>query len=258
MGSDAPSAYPEDGEGPARRTVVAAFEIGATAVTVAEFAAFVAATGHVTDAERFGDSLVFTGMLAPDDVSPAVAATPWWRVVAGAAWTRPAGPGGPGASDDHPVTHVSALDAAAYAQWAGGRLPTETEWEYAARGGLAGMDYPWGHERDPGGCPAMNIFRGVFPGRNTATDGYAFTAPAASFEPNGFGLFNTTGNVWELTSGAWPDSRVAIRGGSFLCHESYCRRYRVSARSGVSADTSSAHIGFRIAASGRRLPIGAA
>ncbi|HMR49712.1 MAG TPA: formylglycine-generating enzyme family protein [Arachnia sp.] len=249
MGSDDPLSYPEDGEGPVREVRIGPFAIAPTTVTVEQFARFADATGYLTDAERFGDSLVFAGLL-PDDAPPtrAVAATPWWRLVPGANWRRPEGPGsGVESRADHPVTHVSQRDALAYAEWAGGRLPTETEWEYAARGGLEQQPYPWGSEREPGGRARMKIFEGDFPYRPSAPVG---TVPADAFDPNGFGLFATTGNVWEWTASTFSraDPRPVLRGGSFLCHDSYCRRYRTAARIANAPDSSLSHTGFRIAA----------
>lgn len=249
MGSEDPAAYPQDREGPVRTVGVAPFAIGATTVTVAEFAAFVLDTGHRTDAERHGSSLVFAGLL-PDELRrtcPAVAETPWWRQVDGADWSRPEGPGSSAADrGDHPVTHVSHRDALAYADWVGARLPTEAEWEYAARGGLDQQPYPWGGTREPDGLPRMKIFTGTFPDRPTVRVG---TEAAAAYPPNGFGLHTMTGNVWEWTSGAFGpgDDRPVLRGGSYLCHDSYCRRYRTSARTASTADTSLGHTGFRVA-----------
>lgn len=250
MGSADPLAYPEDGESPVRRVRVAPFAIAATTVTVAQFAAFVADTDYRTDAETMGDSLVFAGLL-PDAVrnaTPAVAATPWWHQVAGACWHRPEGPGSSAADGaDHPVTHVSQRDALAYCAWLGVRLPGEAEWEFASRGGLAGQPFPWGAEREPDGVPRMNTFPGTFP---DAPDGPVGTVPVTAFAPNGYGLYNTTGNVWEWTSGTWDaelSDRPVLRGGSYMCHESYCRRYRTSARTAATADSSLGHTGFRVA-----------
>jgi formylglycine-generating enzyme required for sulfatase activity len=255
MGSADPDVYPLDGEGPVRMQAVAPYAIGATTVTVGQFDAFVAATGYVTDAERFGDSLVFEGAL-PDRGPgyPRVPGTPWWAVVAGADWRRPAGPRAEVDARrdlaDHPVVHVSRDDAEAFCRWSGAALPSEPQWEFACRGGLRGQPYPWGAEREPGGEARMNTWRGQFPGESSAPSGATFTVPARSYPPNGFGLFNTTGNVWEWTTGVFDrarrDHRGVIRGGSHLCHESYCRRYRTSARSGVTPDSSSGHIGFRV------------
>jgi formylglycine-generating enzyme required for sulfatase activity len=191
--------YPADHEGPPRSVRVAGFQIAAHAVSNDEFAVFVAATGYLTTAEREGWSFVFGGLL-PDDFPPtrAVAAAPWWRQVPGASWHRPEG----GTSNldfrgDHPVVHVSWLDARAYCRWAGGPLPSEAEWEYAARGGLERARYPWGDELTPGGEHRMNVFQGRFPAHDTGEDGYVGTAPVDAYPPNGYGLYNMTGNVWE-------------------------------------------------------------
>lgn len=250
MGSEDPRSYPEDLEGPVREVEVDAFSIGETTVTVSEFARFVDATGFVTDAERFGDSLVFAGTLPACDRSPAVADTPWWRVVPGADWRSPAGPHSTvdAAVDlpDHPVTHVSRRDAAAFCAWTGTTLPSESQWEFAARGGLEQQAFPWGSEPD---FTRMNTWHGEFPGN---WSDQVYTCATKTFAPNGYGLFECTGNVWEWTTGAFDpsrrDLRGVIRGGSHLCHDSYCRRYRTSARSGVSEETSSGHIGFRVCA----------
>ncbi len=265
MGTDEPG-YPTDGEGPDHPVELSAFSLAVHPVTNDAFARFVADTGHVTDAERFGASFVFGGLL-PDDFpeTRGVAAAPWWREVVGADWCHPEGP----ASDvadraDHPVVHVSWFDAQAFCRWAGGRLPTEAEWEYGARGGRAGSHFPWGHEREPDGAHRMNVFQGVFPHTNTAADGWTGTSPVGTYPPNGFGLFDVTGNVWEWCNdwfdGSWytrspatdprgPDvgEVKVMRGGSYLCHESYCRRYRVDARSANTPDSSTGNIGFRIA-----------
>jgi formylglycine-generating enzyme required for sulfatase activity len=171
--------------------------------------------------------------------------------VSGAYWRHPEGPG----SDldgrwDHPVVHVSWHDAVAFCAWADLRLPTEAEWEYAARGGLDQARYPWGDELTPDGEHRCNIWQGRFPVRDTAEDGYSGTAPVNAFEPNGFGLYNVAGNVWEWCAD-WFDraqQNRAMRGGSYLCHESYCNRYRVAARTANSPDTSGGNIGFRCAA----------
>lgn len=251
MGSEGRLAYAEDGEGPVRWVDVAPFAVSATAVTVAEFAAFVVDTGYRTDAEVHGNSLVFNGLLTDHikQSSPTVAATPWWHQVAGAAWFAPAGPGSSELLEtDHPVTHVSHRDAVAYSRWVGARLPDEAEWEFAARGGLDQQPYPWGGTREPEGRPRMNTFTGEFPHRPAGRVG-----PVAvdAHSPNGFGLHNVTGNVWEWTSDSFArgDDRPVMRGGSYLCHESYCRRYRTSARSAATADTSLGHTGFRLALS---------
>ncbi|WP_443075334.1 formylglycine-generating enzyme family protein [Streptomyces sp. NBC_01483] len=259
MGDAFGEGYPEDGEGPVRTVRVEPFRIDATAVTNARFADFVRATGHVTEAERYGSSFVFH-LLHPrarEAVFGAVAAAPWWLGVEGARWNAPEGPG----SDleerpDHPVVHVSHHDALAYCAWAGARLPTEAEWEYAARGGSAGRRYPWGDEIAPAGHERMNTWQGDFPRVSTRPGGRTGTVPVDSYDPNGFGLYNTSDNVWEWcadaftvpseTSAGDPGQRV-IRGGSYLCHASYCNRYRVAARSKNTPDSSTGHGGFRCA-----------
>lgn len=269
MGSEDEDGHPADGEGPIREVTLTSFEIDPTAVTVGQFAAFVSATGHVTEAERWGWSFVFRGLLPPlpDGRSrPTAPGTPWWIAVEGASWRSPEGAG----SDvedraDHPVVHVSWDDAAAYADWLGKRLPTEAEWEYAARGGLVGRRYAWGDELTPDGRWPCNIWQGRFPTENTLEDGFLATAPVRSYPPNGFGLYEMSGNVWEWCSDRWsttwhlpdrPDTRVdpqgpvigdarVIRGGSYLCHASYCNRYRVGARSSTPPDSSAGNLGFR-------------
>jgi formylglycine-generating enzyme required for sulfatase activity len=265
MGTEAPGGYPQDGEGPVHRIRLSPFRIDPHAVANDGFAGFVEATGHVTDAERYGWSFVFAGLL-PDDFEEtrAVAHAPWWRQVHGADWRHPEGP----QSDlrgrgDHPVVHVSWNDARAFCAWNGTRLPTEAEWEYAARGGLGGRRFPWGDELEPDGEHRMNVFQGAFPRENTRADGYAGTAPVDAFVPNGYGLHNMTGNVWEWCAD-WFDARYytvssvddpsgpaagtqrVMRGGSYLCHESYCNRYRVDARSANEPDSSTGNLGFRV------------
>lgn len=263
IGTDRPE-LPVDGEAPLRMTRIKPFAMDETTVTNARFRQFVEATGHITTAERMGDSFVFAHLL-PDDMPPtrAVADAPWWRVVEGAAWYSPIGPGSEqDCLPDHPVVHVSWDDAMAFAEWAGGRLPTEAEWEHAARGGLGDVRFPWG-DREPNDSDTFpcNIWQGVFPDTNLGLDGYKGTAPARSFEPNGYGLFNMAGNVWEYTSQAFKvrSLKKAVqrahagkegfklsKGGSFLCHASYCYRYRIAARTGTSPDSSTSHQGFRL------------
>jgi sulfatase modifying factor 1 len=266
MGSEDAVAYMDDGEGPVRSVRVDPFRIAVRAVTNRDFTDFVDATGHVTSAERYGNSFVFVGLL-PREFPPtrAVAAAPWWRQVPGASWRFPEGEQSSlDRRADHPVVHVSWDDALAYCRWAGLRRPTEAEWEYAARGGLVGMRFPWGNTLRPGGEHRMNVWQGRFPSANTRADGYLGTAPVDAFPANGFGLHNMTGNVWEWvadrfsttwhrhaprenpTGPASGDHR-ALRGGSYLCHASYCYRYRVSARMGSTPDSSTGNIGFRCA-----------
>ncbi|MGZ4507391.1 MAG: formylglycine-generating enzyme family protein [Blastococcus sp.] len=251
MGSDE-QRYPDDGEGPSRPVHVEEFRIAACTVSNANFARFVDATGYSTTAEREGWSFVFGGLL-PAGFPPtrAVAQAPWWRQVHGATWRRPEGPHSDlDGRDDHPVVHVSWIDARAYCRWAGGRLPTEVEWEYASRGGLEGRRFPWGDDLTPAGEHRMNVFQGRFPAHDTGEDGFVGTAPVDSFPPNGYGLYNTTGNVWEWCADRRAPGQIdrVTRGGSYLCHESYCWRYRCAARSGNTPDTSTGNIGFRLAA----------
>jgi len=288
MGSDAH--YPE--EGPAHRVAVDGFWIDACAVRNADFARFVRATGYRTVAERPPDpaafpgappqnlvpgSLVFRPTTGPVDLSDL---SQWWDWTPGAHWRRPGGPGSTLAGRmDHPVVHVADEDAAAYAAWAGKDLPTEVEWEYAARGGLDGAAYTWGEQVRPGGRLLAHWWHGQFPWHNTREDGFAGTAPVGSFPPNGYGLYDMAGNVWEWTrswyteqhptdvaspccvprnprGGAEQDSydpvqpqfgvpRRVIKGGSFLCADNYCRRYRPAARRPQMVDTGTSHIGFR-------------
>ncbi len=266
IGSAAPPGYPGDGEEP-REVELDPFLIDAEAVSNARFAEFVEATGHETDAERYGWSFVFAGLL-PDDFpdTRGVARAPWWRQVSGADWRHPEGPQSELAeSAEHPVVHVSWTDALAYCEWSAARLPSEAEWEFAARGGLAGKVFPWGDELEPGGEHRMNVWQGEFPPHNTLADGYYGTAPVGAYEPNGYGLYNATGNVWEWTADRFDagfrveDSRRnpggpprgefrAQKGGSYLCHHSYCMRYRVAARQGNEPDSSAGNVGFRCAA----------
>ena len=249
MGSEDRFAYPGDGEGPVRQVTVLPFALDACAVSNEQFAEFVDETGFITDAERFGWSFVFAGLL-PDDFPPTrgVAATPWWRQVEDATWSRPEGP----QSDldgrlDHPVVHVSWNDAKAYCAWAGKRLPTEAEWEYAARGGLEGKVFPWGDELEPAGVHRMNVWQGDFPRENTVADGYYGTCPVDAFPANGYGLHNMTGNGWEWCADLFNDANRSTRGGSYLCHHSYCLRYRVAARNSMEPDSSTGNTGFRCA-----------
>lgn len=267
MGDALDEGYPADGEHPVHDVTVPEFAMDATAVTNAQFCDFVRATGYVTEAEQFGVSAVFhlTVQAEPTDILNRVPGAPWWLAVRGADWRRPFGPlSGIQELLDHPVVHVSHTDAQAYCRWAGARLPTEAEWEYAARGGLEGKRFAWGDELTPRGHWMCNIWQGTFPLHNTAEDGYLATAPVRSFPPNGHGLWNMTGNVWEWCAdwfcpayyavspahdprGPETGTHRVLRGGSFLCHDSYCHRYRVAARSSNTPDSSASNIGFRCA-----------
>jgi len=249
MGTEDPDGFPQDREGPIREIDLPPFWIDPVAVTNARFAEFVACTRHQTDAEAAGWSFVF-GAFLPDDFEPTrgIANAPWWRQVFGADWRHPEGPAtSMEGREDHPVVHVSWNDAKAFAAWAGARLPHEAEWEMAARGGLEQARFPWGDELEPGGRHAMNVWQGEFPSRNTGDDGWLGTAPVDAYEPNGHGMLNMSGNVWEWCADRFDRQTRAIRGGSYLCHASYCNRYRVAARSFNTPDSSTGNMGFRIA-----------
>ncbi|MEW2400749.1 formylglycine-generating enzyme family protein [Streptomyces sp. NPDC046862] len=273
MGGDDADAFAEDAEGPVREVRLSPFLIDATTVTNRQFATFVRSSGYRTDAERYGWSFVFYALVHPEARHVVrdgrVAQAPWWLAVDGACWQAPYGPGSSWTDlSNHPVVHVSWRDASAYAAWAGKRLPTEAEWERAARGGLVRSRFPWGDELLPRGQHRCNIWQGEFPRVNTGEDGYLGTAPVKSYRPNNLGLYNTSGNVWEWCSDWWsttwhaadrPETRHdpagpptgearVIRGGSYLCHASYCNRYRVAARTSNTPDSSTGHMGFRCAA----------
>ncbi|MCD5309380.1 formylglycine-generating enzyme family protein [Kineosporia babensis] len=262
----------DDGEFPVHPVSVSAFSIDATTVTNADWAEFAEDTGYRSEAETFGFSAVFHLAFAGEesDIIGQPLATPWWLGVKGADWAHPQGRHS-GIDDllDHPVTHISWNDAAAYCTWAGRRLPTEAEWECASRGGLSGQRFPWGNEEKPDGEWLCNIWQGVFPGQNTIEDGWLTTAPVRTYQPNKYGLWQSVGNVWEwcedwfhpayyafcLTDepienprGLERGSQKCMRGGSFLCHPSYCNRYRNAARSSNTPDSSMANTGFRTVA----------
>lgn len=271
MGTDSVEGFPQDGEGPVREVSLSPFLIDKYPVTNELFANFIAATDYKTEAERFGWSFVFLGHIPrkrrQELIEDTVVAAPWWCKVRGAKWNAPEGR----YSDvrrrgKHPVVHVSWNDAEAFCRWAGQRLLSEAEWEYAARGGLEQKTYPWGDKLRPGGEHRCNIWQGVFPEEDTGDDGYKGTSPIDAFPPNNFGLYSVAGNAWEWCADWFsPDfhrtadrnnpqgppngsSRV-MRGGSFLCHKSYCNRYRVAARSSNTPDSSTSNLGFRCARS---------
>jgi len=293
MGSD--HHYPE--EAPAHNVKVSGFWISTHTVTNAEFRRFVDATGYVTVAERPANPEDYPGakpeLLMPSSVMFRKADGPvdlrnpynWWTYVPGADWRHPRGPRS--SIDtllDHPVVHIAFEDAQAYAKWRGQELPTEAEWEFAARGGLDEAEFTWGDEYMPGGRPMANTWQGEFPWQNLVEDGYEWTAPVGSFSPNGYGLFDMAGNVWEWTTDWYQDHgrikkacctidnprggereqscdprtpairipRKVMKGGSYLCAPNYCRRYRPAARMAQPIDTSTCHLGFRCIA---RVPV---
>jgi formylglycine-generating enzyme required for sulfatase activity len=281
MGSE--EFYPE--ERPVRRVAVDGFWMDAHQVTNAEFRRFVKATGYTTLAERApsaGDypdadpALLVPGSLVfvqPRVRVPLDDVRAWWRYAPGACWRRPEGPGSSlNGRERHPAVHVAYEDAEAYARWCGKALPTEAEWERAARGGLEGARFPWGDEFQPGGRTMANTWHGEFPWQHVPVGRFERTSPVGSFAPNGFGLFDVAGNVWEWTADAFVFDRWArtdgccvprnprvdnagngatiaerrvIKGGSHLCAPNYCLRYRPAARQGETVDTSTSHLGFR-------------
>ncbi|XP_015924540.1 formylglycine-generating enzyme [Parasteatoda tepidariorum] len=268
MGTDKP-VFVADGEGPVRKIIIEDFYLDVLEVSNRKFEDFVKNTGHITEAEKFGDSFVLEALLSENvksTITQAVAAAPWWLPVKGASWKNPEGVDS-NISDrlDHPVIHVSWNDAVAYCKWKGMRLPTEAEWEYACRSGLHNRLFPWGNKLMPHDDHYMNIWQGTFPDNNTKEDGFISTAPVTSFPSSSYGLKNMVGNVWEWTNDWWtvhhspepqhnptgPESGSdkVKKGGSYMCHKAYCYRYRCAARSQNTPDTTAGNLGFRCAAS---------
>lgn len=268
MGDSHGDGFRDDGESLLHEVMLPSFKVDATTVTNADFATFADATGYQTEAERFEVSAVFhlTVRASAEDIVGRPPTTPWWLGVHGADWQHPEGPlSNLEGKDNHPVVHVSWNDAEAYCRWAGRRLPTEAEWEYASRGGLAHKRFPWGNDLLTENQWNCNIWQGTFPGHNTLDDGYLTTAPVRTYRPNDYGLWQTVGNVWEWCADWFapnyyeqspvedpqgPDkgTNKILRGGSFLCHDSYCNRYRNSARSSNTPDSSMANASFRTVA----------
>ena len=256
--------YPE--EAPVRQVSIASFEIDLAPVTNAEFQQFVDATGYQTVSERPPDPTLYPDLPPEEQIPESVVFIPppptvdrseplsWWALIAGADWRHPQGPDtNLDGLMQHPVVHVAFEDALAYADWAGKRLPTADEWEVAARGGLVDQDYAWGPEKTPDGRWLANVWQGPFPWDNKETDGWFWTSPVGSFPANGYGLVDVCGNVWEWTSTPYAvpqgeQERRVIKGGSFLCADNYCHRFRPSALMGQTLDTATCHMGFRCAA----------
>ncbi|XP_061114600.1 formylglycine-generating enzyme isoform X2 [Conger conger] len=258
MGTDNPE-IPQDGEGPQRRVHLEQFYMDIHEVSNQEFQKFVNATSYVTEVQ---------GPWMQNGLRK-VAAAPWWLPVKGADWRHPEGPDSTITDRlDHPVLHVSWSDADAYCTWAGKRLPTEAEWEYACRGGLDNRLFPWGNKLHPKGQHYANLWQGEFPSQNTGEDGYTQTSPVMSFPANGYGLYNMVGNAWEWTSDWWivhhtsdelhnpkgPETGTdrVKKGGSYMCHKSYCYRYRCAARSQNTPDSSASNLGFRCVSKNER------
>lgn len=260
--------YPDDLDSPPRRVFVSPYHLSAVTVTTAIFARFADESGYRTTAETEGWSFVFHAFLAdPAGYPEHPPQTPWWRAVGGASWRAPEGPGSAWhTKPDHPAVHLSWFDAMALAEFTGTRLPTEAQWEFAARGGLKARRFPWGNDLVPTSGHQHNVWQGTFPRVNTADDGFVGTCPVDHFAPNALGFHNMTGNVWEWTScrfGALPGGGAlpprdpqgppdgpgyVIRGGSHLCHASYCERYQVHSRTHNTPDSSTGHCGVRLAA----------
>lgn len=269
MGTDYAEAFPADGEGPVREVILSPFRIDRYPVTNMLFKQFVDETGYVTEAEQFGWSFVFWAHIPESRfdelVEDTVGAAPWWCKVNDATWKAPEGPDSYiDTRQNYPVVHVSWNDAQAYCRWSGQRLPTEAEWEYAARGGLEQKLYPWGDKLRLNGQHMCNIWQGEFPNVDTGEDGYKGTCPVDAFPANGFGLYSLAGNTWDWCAdwfdatshrttgsidpkGPLTGTTKVLKGGSFLCHKSYCNRYRIAARTSNTADSSTAHMGFRCA-----------
>ncbi|XP_031631769.1 formylglycine-generating enzyme [Contarinia nasturtii] len=255
--------FESDQESPERSIHVNGYFIDKYEVSNAEFSQFIQATNYLTYSEKFGDSFVFQAQLTPTQQNlykdSRVASVPWWYKVNGTSWKHPEGVDSSiGDRLDHPVVHVSWFDASAFCKWKGKRLPTEFEWEVACRGGKNQKLYPWGNKLQPGDKHWLNIWQGAFPNDNTGEDGFTSTCPINRFKQNDYDLYNMVGNVWEWTDTKWNESgdeedletveRVK-KGGSYLCHKSYCYRYRCAARSSNTADSSAGNLGFRCAKS---------
>ncbi|WP_303973820.1 formylglycine-generating enzyme family protein [Streptococcus merionis] len=270
IGTNGEVGFSSDTEGPITEISLSAFEIDATTVTNQEFQKFVNNTGYQTEAERFGWSFVFHYFLdeALKFKSPSVPNLRWWHAVEGADWRHPEGPNSKITDRmDYPVVHVSRNDALAYCRWARKRLPTEAEWEVAAKGGTENVKFPWGDIGTVPGPEYCNVWQGDFPFENDLSDGFAGTAPAKHYDSNGYGCYQMIGNIWEwcLNPAQIPladfknndsdyywenhqsidDNAYAIKGGSFLCHPSYCKRYRIAARNKNTGMSSANNMGFR-------------